>query len=658
MKKLIPLGLFLLFAFFTIIESETQRKNNVNNSDDSYSEGILKTEKEAVSITSSYRFTVDFNPTANTIYVKQLTTWWNNTENPTSELQFHLYQNAYSNNNTLFSSGRRLPPESTTRFDFSKILINGKPVSLEIFHPDFENQYDSTTAKIKLSQDILPGDSVLIEFEYSLKSPFAFGRSGFSANKTLYFFSQWFPKLGVFKNGNWICSQFHPFTEFYSDFSRYEVTISAPEEFLIASTGVKIDSTLGNDGKILHKIVQYGVHDFAWGAVRDIVFQKDQYERKDGTIVTINGFIQKNNEQYSGRNFDAVKNSLSFFEEYVAPYPYESITFIDVPKNSGTIASMEYPTLFTFKTSEFSPLERHTPEETIIHEFSHQYFYGIVANNEVYEAWLDEGFANYFTSKILDKYYPPRYAYFDFFGYYPIKGALFLEIAEIPLVYTLSDFLVPAITTSLKYYYKGTGLGSLKDTSYKLINRNVYTLVSYSKAEIMLQTLEKSIGFEKMMEIMKHYYNSYKFKHPVADDFWGVVNKYSGTDLSWLYEGAYQGSSYSDYKIISIDERDNRCNVWVQRNGEIKVPQTIALYTERDTLLAAWNGEERVKKIEFVTSNVILGAEIDPERKNLFDLNFANNSYLKESQFKGTLSIALRWFFWIQNLLMISGGLS
>ena len=52
-----------------------------------------------------------------------------------------------------------------------------------------------------------------------------------------------------------------------------------------------------------------------------------------------------------------------------------------------------------------------------------------------------------------------------------------------------------------------------------------------------------------------------------------------------------------------------------------------------------------------------MGAEVDPYRKNLLDINFANNSYMIDEHYGASLSLAVRWFFWIQNALMILGSI-
>ena len=48
----------------------------------------------------------------------------------------------------------------------------------------------------------------------------------------------------------------------------------------------------------------------------------------------------------------------------------------------------------------FRPLELVT-----IHEFGHQYFYGLLASNEFEEAWLDEGMNSYIETRIMDDAY-------------------------------------------------------------------------------------------------------------------------------------------------------------------------------------------------------------------------------------------------------------
>ena len=56
------------------------------------------------------------------------------------------------------------------------------------------------------------------------------------------------------------------------------------------------------------------------------------------------------------------------------------------------------------------------PEGTAVHEFGHQYWYGLVASNEFEEAWLDEGINQYSESRIMDSLYGPHTSQADFLG--------------------------------------------------------------------------------------------------------------------------------------------------------------------------------------------------------------------------------------------------
>ncbi|MHC4819648.1 MAG: M1 family aminopeptidase [Planctomycetota bacterium] len=66
---------------------------------------------------------------------------------------------------------------------------------------------------------------------------------------------------------------------------------------------------------------------------------------------------------------------------------------------------MEYPTLITVFGDRFAPDYAVGMEGVTIHEFGHQYFYGLIGTNEFEEAWLDEGFTSFTDARVYDVAY-------------------------------------------------------------------------------------------------------------------------------------------------------------------------------------------------------------------------------------------------------------
>jgi len=403
--------------------------------------------------------------------------------------------------------------------------------------------------------------------------------------------------------------------------------------------------------------VQEGVHDFVWLATDNILHRNEIYKRKDGTEIVIHAYVQPEREKYFRRYFDAVKNCLTFFEENIGIYPYQNISLVDVPRTCGA-GGMEYPTLFTVSAELFSPQWTGQPEYLVSHEFSHQFFHGLIASNEVYEAWLDEGLTSYISSRIMYKYYPDRLENFKFATYIPIYGLNFLSYNEIPIIYSIVDIQVPEGSKSLINYYRNSSIGTVADTSYKLPTRLSYVVNSYNKPELMLLTLERYLGFEKMMSILKEYYNSYKYKHPSGTDFIEIVLKNCEQDMNWFFDEFYYSAKVFDYSITAVRRiLINEYEVIAERLGDGFFKNDVYLYTNKDTLKQTWTTSERWKIFRFRTNNEVIAAEIDPQRKNLLDKNIANNSFTVESRIAASLSLSIRWFFWIQNALMILGSI-
>ncbi|MFA6598405.1 MAG: M1 family metallopeptidase [Ignavibacteriaceae bacterium] len=664
MKYLTLIFLFLFYAFFQYQEKQTNSAVILNGGDSvklNVEHANKTSSREGTKIFSSYSIKVSLDVQEKLLKASQIIKWKNPSNIPTNELYFHLYPNAFSNKQTEYLEGRSIPDNSLSHIFINSVTVNHQRKVLQY---QTANPFDSTVARIVLDEPVNQNDSVEIAFEYEVKIPKAFGRFGYDANERFFFFAQWFPKLGVYENGNlpgkagWVCDPYYPFTEFYSDFSNYSLDITIPNGFVLTSSGEVKERKVGKYNTT-YRVMQNYIHDFAWLAAKDVLDFTDTIKRKDRSLVSVHYILQTTNEDAKERIKSAVKNAFIFFDKNIGRYPYKTLTVIDAPTKAGKISAMEYPALITFSKDYFSPEFTKDLEEVILHEFSHQYFYGMLANNETTEAWLDEGFSEYLSQKILQKKYGERFASFKLFGYLPVAGMELLSIEKIPFIYTLTQIPKPFEADLMATYYPYAMFGSLKDSSYQLLNKSVYQSVSYAKGALFLFTLEKYLGEQKLFFILRQYFNQYKFRHPNASDFFSVLRKYSGKNIEWLITGFYENAFTCDYRVMGIaSSGENQSEVIIVRDGEAIVPLEVDLYTNKDTLRTYWNGEEKIKKIIFHTKNKVISAEIDPERKNLFDLNFANNSYTVETQYSGALYISVRWFFWVQNLLMIFGGLS
>ncbi|KUG26190.1 aminopeptidase n [hydrocarbon metagenome] len=605
-------------------------------------------------VSTDYKLNVDFNPDKKLLTVEEIINWKNLTEYSTNEIQFHLYANAFSNNKTELGKKFDFDESEQTKIQIRSLAVNGIVRQFEYFQPEIDNPFDSTVARIDFDKPILPGDSVVIEIEYELRIPRGRLRFGYAAGREFYFIAQWFPKLGVFKDGKWICSQYHPYTEFYSDFADYEVTINLPTDYIVGSTGQLINEVV--DGSVKSLIYSAdGVIDFALSASPEFYTESKNYQSKFGKDIEIKFLIQPENKKLINRKFQAAFNTIEYLEQYIGEFPYSQITLVDAPRTAN-IGGMEYPTIVTYFTPLFSPIEIQRPESTIIHEIIHQYFYAAVSSNEVYEAWLDEGLTTYIEAKILYEYYGNPILNFRFIDYYPIYGMRFLSFREIPLIYSLKAFEAQHSSYALALYYLNNELGNIRDTSYSLPNSLSYLVNAYSKPYLILQVLENYLGKEETLKLISDYYNKNIFSLVEANDFLDVLKNNESSDLTWFISNFINESKKYDYKIRSIAKEGSTYKIFVERLEEGIAPTEIAVYSEVDTTYIDWDGIDRWRVFTIESNNEIIAAEVDPFRRNILDINYANNSYTVEPKYWASLSIAIRWFFWVQNALLVFGS--
>jgi hypothetical protein len=378
------------------------------------------------------------------------------------------------------------------------------------------------------------------------------------------------------------------------------------------------------------------------------------YIRKSGSKVKIKIHLFSENQKYSNRIFNSAVEALSFLDEHIGQYPYKELTIFNRRKNS---ISRQLPSVVSFEAKVFSSASVNQPERDIMEGVCRQYFYYAMMPQNRTDTLLCSALTNYTSDKIVFRYCSPEKISFNLFGYYPINGLNFLSYNEIPLIYSLGDYYYPEGSHELENYYCRPEMYLVSDTINGGRYYNEYIKTVTSKSVLMFYCLERYEGTDYVMHALRNYYRMNSFRKMDLEKFrksFSGLKNFRAAKLVDMYLSKKEISDYSIREVVRTG--DNTYEVYAERLGGASFIQDVCLYTDKDTLSQKWNGLERWKKLVFKTNAHVVGAEIDPYRKNIIDINYSNNSYIINKQYGGAVGLSLRWFFWMQNLLLILGS--
>ncbi len=461
----------------------------------------------------------------------------------------------------------------------------------------------------------------------------------------------------------------------------YDVTITVPQGYVIGATGGVPKSVEQNkDSTATYNFYQEDVHDFAWVTSPELVptvrkfrhVSIEEGERPDRhhpiKEVTVILLTQPQHDNTIERYFTATFNALRYYGEWYGEYPYDAITVVD-PAMGSSSGGMEYPTLFTGGTNRYSPKESSSPEGVTVHECGHQWWYGMIGNNEFEEAWLDEGFNTYSTDRVMNTAWPSFNPSRYFFGG-PGAGS-YVGIAYV--MHEIPSSRLGAGDSQLRRFGKNDVMARSGWEYYQ-----TYGLNSYTKPALSLVTLEGYLGEEMMYRVMRTYHHRYRFKHPTSEDFIKTVNEVSGKNMSWLFANTWFSSDLYDYSIDRINNRmipmptgffssngkeiqsapatkAYECEVVVKREGEVTAPVDIlVVFKDGSIRREGWDGQYRWKKFTYYTDSPVSYAIVDPQNKLAMDINGNNNSkVVREPGYRSLAArkYASKWMFWVQNYL-------
>ena len=643
---------------------------------------------EASPRSASYTIEARLDPDTHRITGSLLLDWKNTSDQALSSFPFHLYWNAFRNNlsTTARGEGRRAPDDARRDArsfgwtELTSIRLLGeleedlKP-TLRYLSED-GNSDDRTVIEARTSRAIAPGASARFRIEWESLVPHGtIGRAGWIHDYN--FIVQWFPKIGVFWKGQWNCHPFYPWTEFFADFGVYDVTLRLPQGFVVGATGREQSRTDNPDGTVSHRFVQEDVHDFAWTASRRFLERHARFDEPGYPPVDVRLLLQPEHAQLAERYLAAAQIALRTYGTWSAPYPYPQLTLVDPAWNSAS-GGMEYPTLFTGGAPWLAPEELQSPEGVTIHEAGHQFWYGLVANNEFEEAWLDEGFNSYMTAKASHHALGPSGWGRRYFGFDQGRGA------AVGWPFVAPGVRIARGSDSLAGLRRGGEADVMAQKAWTYRDGSSYGLNSYGKPALVLQTLEGLLGEETMVKVLRSYARRYRFAHPTTEDFLATVDEVTGGGWRYFFAETFFSSELCDYAVEVKNEpirkpagyfpgpggelaltppRKDRgkdgpgerfeSKVTVVRKGGVRLPVELRVEFEDGRVVnERWNGRDRWYRYRYEGAKV-LRARLDPERKIAIDVDPTNDEWLDSTGLahRAAAKWAARYLFWLQNLL-------
>ncbi len=586
-----------------------------------------------------YQINAVIDDKVESITAKQRLSYINNSPDTLYEVYFHLYQNAFTPNS--YAHDLRKSGKITTKFGeheakgigtlIRKFSINGRLQAYEL---------DNTILSAQLVQPLMPGEKLFFEIDFTTywdkddqgnmrRRMKSFEHDGVSHFDGVH----WYPRIAVYdRKFGWTTDQ-HLGKEFYGDFGLYEVSLSFPNQYIVEATGslqnreealpdelreaidlknyktqrsILTEPIKADGSRKLWRYKANNVHDFA--------FTADPSYRIGEVIIDGVRCIALAQEQNAHR----WQPTAQFVAQVIQTYSRDFGKYI-YPKMVAADArdGMEYP-MITLNGGNWPG-----HQYVIAHEVGHNWFFGMLGNNETYRSALDEGFTQFLTAWSLKKINKS-----DNYGNQVDKGVVF------------NNYLSHAIGNN-------SATLNVHADHYNSAERHGggYGQVYYKTAS-MLYNLQYVLGDSLFEGAMKHYVKKWKLCHPYWEDFKKSVIDYSHTDLNWFFDQWITTTKTIDYKVGKIRKTDFGKSIRIKRKGSMQMPLDIAIeysdgsveqhyipntYFEKKTTAVkhprwiGWDAVQSSYDLNVQTDKKIRNVIIDPSER-LADINRLNNS--------------------------------
>jgi hypothetical protein len=289
---------------------------------------------------------------------------------------------------------------------------------------------------------------------------------------------------------------------------------------------------------------------------------------------------------------------------------------------------MEYPTMITTGGPWFGPPGVMFPEEVTIHEFGHQYFYGLFASDEVTWPFLDEGINSFAEQEGLGAWR---------------GGGSGVDLLGLRVANTSFQAI---------FSQRAAHDEPVAQPAFAFTSGGDYGRLVYARTASVFETVRRVWGDDATWRAFADYARRFRFRHPVPADLLGCYEREVGPDARAVLQSALFERGWADYEVSAVSShevhaaagvfgdgaarktvgpdtgRTGEHEGWalVVRRGTLVLPVEIELVADDGTRTrVTWDGHGDTTRIPYRGASPLAFAVVDPEHKVLLDQSFSNN---------------------------------
>jgi transcriptional regulator with XRE-family HTH domain len=354
---------------------------------------------------------------------------------------------------------------------------------------------------IVLPRPLPVGDHVAFFLDYRLDLPridpqAEFTKGAFGYAKSCVSLGNWYPVMAPYREDKgWYNQAYFDIGDPYvTEVADYSVSITATQGVIIAATG--LETRDGNRWRFEAE----NARSFAFAA-------SDQYQEASTQVgeVAVHSYFFPSDAEAGQVALETAGQALGLFSELYGPYPYADYRIIETEFAGG----MEFTGLAFLGSSVYSEYDGTSRTPLIpltAHEVAHQWFYGLVGNDQVAEPWLDEAPAEYSAFLYYERFLPDDTDWWWF--------------------YAVDQWAPSGRVDSHLYLFRND-------------SRPYYDAI-YRRGAQFMRDLRETMGDPAFFSFLAEYQRRYAYRMARSRDFFALVQEFTTADLVSLQEEYFQ----------------------------------------------------------------------------------------------------------------------